>query len=146
MKNFPFELYMKALGIIQRLMCYQKKYRARLDYNWQNLWTCLIYTLKFSIGCDSYLMSKGHNMFQFYSKVIFLNTNISEIVCQKCKFSILFFFQIIVIFNIFITYGDTFLPNPESYDYLYYDLMRMRQVFDNFLLLCMKFAFLSNNI
>lgn len=115
MKNFPFELYMKALGIIQRLMCYQKKYRIRLDYNWQNLWTCLIYTLKFVLSCESNLMSKGHNVFQLYSKII-------------------------IIFNIFITYGDTFLPNPESYDYLYYDIMRMRQVFDNFLLLLNRYA------
>lgn len=115
MKNFPFELYMKALGIIQRLMCYQKKHRIRLDYNWQNLWTCLIYTLKFVISCDSNLMSKGHNLFQLYSKII-------------------------IAFNIFITYGDAFLPNPESYDYLYYDLMRMRIVFDNFLLLLNRYA------
>lgn len=35
------------------------------------------------------------------------------------------------IFNLFITYGDTFLPNPSSYDELYYELIRMHQVFDN---------------
>jgi len=115
MKNFPFELYMKSLGIIQRLMCYQKKYRIRLEYNWQNLWTSLIYTLKFAVSCDSNLMAKGHNQFSLYSKII-------------------------VMFNIFITYGDAFLPNPESYDYLYYDLMRMRQVFDNFNLLLNRYA------
>ena len=34
-------------------------------------------------------------------------------------------------FNMFITYGDTFLPNPNSYDELYYELIRMHQVFDN---------------
>ncbi len=34
-------------------------------------------------------------------------------------------------FNVFITYGDTFLPNPNSYDELYYELIRMHQVFDN---------------
>lgn len=115
MKNFPFELYSKAIGIIQRLMCYQKKYRIRLDYNWQNLWTSLISTLKFVVGYESTLLAKGHNLFQLYSKIV-------------------------VIFNIFITYGDTFLPNPESYDYLYYDLMRMRQVFDNLLLLLNKYV------
>lgn len=31
----------------------------------------------------------------------------------------------------FITYGDTFLPNPNSYDELYYEIIRMHQVFDN---------------
>jgi hypothetical protein len=69
MKNFPYELYLKSVGIIQRLMCYQKKYRIRLDYNWQNLWICLINTLKFVVSCDSALVSKGHNLFLLYSKV-----------------------------------------------------------------------------
>jgi len=40
-------------------------------------------------------------------------------------------FQIVNIFNLFITYGDTFLPNPNSYDELYYEIIRMHQVFDN---------------
>lgn len=32
------------------------------------------------------------------------------------------------IFNLFITYGDTFLSTPSSYDELYYEIMRMHQV------------------
>ena len=35
------------------------------------------------------------------------------------------------IFNLFITYGDTFLPNANSYDELYYEIIRVHQVFDN---------------
>lgn len=35
----------------------------------------------------------------------------------------------------FITYGDTFLPSSNSYDELYYEIVRMHQVFDN--LYCM---------
>jgi len=31
----------------------------------------------------------------------------------------------------FITFGDTFLPSPTSYDELYYEIIRMAQVFDN---------------
>lgn len=31
----------------------------------------------------------------------------------------------------FITYGDTFLPTPSSYDELYYEIIRMHQSFDN---------------
>ena len=37
--------------------------------------------------------------------------------------------QVATIFNLFITYGDTFLPNPVTYDELYYEIMRMQQVF-----------------
>lgn len=73
MKNFPFELYMKSIGIIQRIMCYQKKYRIRLDYNWQNLWNSLISILKFVISYESHLISKGHNLFLLYSKVCSIN-------------------------------------------------------------------------
>lgn len=35
------------------------------------------------------------------------------------------------IFNLFITYGDTFLPSPGSYDELYYELIRMQHVFED---------------
>ena len=35
------------------------------------------------------------------------------------------------IFNLFITYGDTFLPSPTSYDELYYEIIRVHQIFDN---------------
>ena len=37
--------------------------------------------------------------------------------------------QVATIFNLFITYGDTFLPSPVTYDELYYEIMRMQQVF-----------------
>ena len=31
----------------------------------------------------------------------------------------------------FVMYGDTFLPNPGSYDELYYELLRQHAVFDS---------------
>ncbi|XP_067881994.1 armadillo-like helical domain-containing protein 3 [Heterodontus francisci] len=39
--------------------------------------------------------------------------------------------MVVNLFNVFITYGDTFLPTPSSYDELYYEIIRMHQVFDN---------------
>ncbi len=45
------------------------------------------------------------------------------------------FMQVVNLFNMFITYGDTFLPTSNSYDELYYEIVRMHQVFDN--LYCM---------
>lgn len=47
------------------------------------------------------------------------------------QFLIVFFrysFQVTNIFNLFITYGDSFLSTPSSYDELYYEVMRMHQV------------------
>ena len=39
--------------------------------------------------------------------------------------------QVVKVFNLFITYGDTFLPNPATYDELYYELIRVHKVFDD---------------
>lgn len=35
------------------------------------------------------------------------------------------------VLNLFITFGDTFLPSPSCYDELYYEIVRMNVVFDN---------------
>ena len=39
--------------------------------------------------------------------------------------------QAVNVFNVFVTYGDMFLPNTTSYDQLYYELIRTHQTFDN---------------
>lgn len=54
-------------------------------------------------------------------------------VCEGTNVSLLI--QVVNLFNMFITYGDTFLPTSNSYDELYYEIVRMHQVFDN--LYCM---------
>uniref|UniRef100_A0AAQ6ANJ4 Armadillo-like helical domain-containing protein n=1 Tax=Amphiprion ocellaris TaxID=80972 RepID=A0AAQ6ANJ4_AMPOC len=50
--------------------------------------------------------------------------------------------QVVNLFNMFITYGDTFLPTSNSYDELYYEIVRMHQVFDN--LYCMVLRVSTN--
>ncbi len=35
------------------------------------------------------------------------------------------------IFNLFITFGDTFLRTPEAYDEVFYETVRCYHVFDN---------------
>ncbi|XP_046658761.1 armadillo-like helical domain-containing protein 3 [Homalodisca vitripennis] len=105
MKKLSLELYLQCVGVVHRVLCYQKRCRVRLMYQWKELWTALITLLKFILANENHL-AKKMNIF-------------------------LLGLQVVNIFNLFITYGDTFLPSPSSYDELYYELIRMHQVFDN---------------
>ncbi|KAK9721216.1 Armadillo-like helical domain-containing protein 3, C-terminal [Popillia japonica] len=105
MKKFPMELYVLCIGVIHRILCYQKRCRIRINYQWKELWTALITLLRFLVQNETNL-TKKMNIFDLS-------------------------IQLVNILNLFITYGDTFLPTPGSYDELYYELIRMHQVFDN---------------
>lgn len=118
MKTFPSELYLKCLGITHRILCYQKKCRVRIQYPWKELWTALINLLKFILSNEGSLVKKHGSLFHICSKIV-------------------------NIFNTFITYGDTFLPNPNSYDELYYEIIRMHQVFDNVYSMALRYT--TNN-
>lgn len=100
-KNFPFELYSKCYRVIHRILCYQKKCRVRLNYPWETLWNSIISAVKWSNS---------------------LKLDDPEIINN--------YIQVGRIFNMFVMYGDTFLPNPGSYDELYYELLRQHGVFD----------------
>ncbi|KAJ8921661.1 hypothetical protein NQ315_010570 [Exocentrus adspersus] len=114
MKKFPMELYILCIGIILRILCYQKKCRIRLNYVWKELWTALISLLRFILQNENYL-GKKMNIFDLSIKVV-------------------------NILNFFITYGDNFLPTPGSYDELYYEVIRMHQVFDNIYLMGLRYS------
>lgn len=55
-------------------------------------------------------------------------------------------FQVVNIFNLFITYGDTFLPSPGSYDELYYELIRMQHVFEDLYSMGMQTLLHNNHV
>ncbi|XP_030765514.1 armadillo-like helical domain-containing protein 3 [Sitophilus oryzae] len=114
MKKFPMELYILCVGIIQRILCYQKKCRIRVNYVWKGLWTALISLLRFILQNENYL-GKKMNVFELSIKVV-------------------------NILNFFITYGDNFLPTPGSYDELYYEIIRMHQVFDNVYSMALRYS------
>lgn len=103
MKKFPMELYLLCVGIIHRVLCYQKRCRVRLSYPWKELWSALIGLLKFLVQQEQTLVKR----------------------CNIFHLAI----QIVNIFNLYITYGDTFLATTNSYDELYYELNREEKVF-----------------
>ncbi|KAG8195469.1 hypothetical protein JTE90_002641 [Oedothorax gibbosus] len=113
-KSLPFELYHLCLGVIHRILCYQKRGRVRLQYQWKELWTALITLIKFLITQET-LLAKNCNIFHLSVQV--MNT-----------------------LNLFITFGDTFLPAPSCYDELYYEIVRMNNVFDNLYSLTLRYT------
>ncbi|XP_014212015.1 UPF0668 protein C10orf76 homolog [Copidosoma floridanum] len=105
MKKFPLELYHHCIGILLRILCYQKRCRVRLSYQWINLWTVLINLLKFLSSHESYFVKKM-DIFSLSTKVV-------------------------NILNIFVTYGDMFLSSYNTYDELFYEIIRMKLIFIN---------------
>lgn len=117
---------------------------------WIHVLICaaLINLLKFLLSNETSLLAK-HNI--FHLALLVGSTHSCETCRQdyspqdRISFSHLVSFvvtkfhcllmQVVNLFNMFITYGDTFLPTSNSYDELYYEIVRMHQVFDN--LYCM---------
>jgi len=116
MKEFPFMQHMRCIGIIHRLMCYQKRCHIRLNYQWKELWSALLTFLK-------YVISNENNFISHWKAGVFVILT-----------------QVLNLFNMFITYGDTFLPSPNSYDELYYEIVRMSQIFESVHALVMKYS------
>lgn len=91
-------------GIVHRVLCYQKKSRTKVSYEWRQLWSAWFTVLKFLVSNEVSLLKK----FDIFHLAL----------------------QIVNMVNLFITYGDTFLLTANSYDELYYEVIRCQQTFD----------------
>lgn len=106
MKSFPIDVHILSLGIIHRLLIYQKRTKCRLNYDWRSLWETLIHLLRF-IGSNE-------------------NSLLRQFSAQKLNKVIL---SALIIINVFITHGDIILQTTTKYDELYYELIRLKSVF-----------------
>jgi len=92
-------------GIIQRILCYQKKNRIKINFEWRQLWSALFTVIKFLVNQEVSLLKK----FDIFQLAL----------------------QIINMVNLFITFGDTFLNTAVQYDELYYEIIRCQQTFES---------------
>ncbi|KFD57504.1 hypothetical protein M513_01607 [Trichuris suis] len=110
MKCFPFDLYQRMLGIVHRIVCFNKKCKVRLDFNLHGLWNALLTLLRFVVVNSQTLLEEGD-------------------IFDLCN-------QVLTIVNLFVTFGDTFLPEAESYDDLYYEILRNSETLQAVCSLC----------
>ncbi|EMP27929.1 UPF0668 protein C10orf76 [Chelonia mydas] len=154
MKEFPMDLYVRCIQIVHKLLCYQKKCRVRLHYTWRELWSarwqprctspgriafhCFLKPLSIAIQLTTSDLGwelgtaipvQRNALFALINLLKFLMSNETVLLAKHNIFTLAL--MVVNLFNMFITYGDTFLPTPSSYDELYYEIIRMHQNFDN---------------
>eukprot|EP00048_Salpingoeca_helianthica_P018162 m.241064 g.241064 ORF g.241064 m.241064 type:complete len:657 (-) comp23915_c0_seq1:59-2029(-) len=104
-RSIPLRNLSLALGVIHRLVAHQKRQRVRLPYAWAGLWSALMGLLRFVLPKDGPFNGDGPGVYAIAT-------------------------QVVAIFNVFVTYGDAFLPDAAAYDRLYYELLRSKDVFE----------------
>uniref|UniRef100_A0A6B2KZK1 Armadillo-like helical domain-containing protein n=1 Tax=Arcella intermedia TaxID=1963864 RepID=A0A6B2KZK1_9EUKA len=109
--TFHPQLHILAMDFIHRIICYEIKSAEdpeimRIDYKWKELWSQLVILFKFL----------SHNKRLQEEENLILASKVVHIV------------------NMFITFGDKFLPVQSDYDDLYYELLRSRDILNAFIL------------
>ncbi|KAH9523008.1 hypothetical protein DERF_006559 [Dermatophagoides farinae] len=133
MKNIMFiiSLFRTCLLLIElseqliRILCFQKRCKVRINFDWKELWSSLILLLKFLLNNEAYFFKQQQQQQQQQQSQNKINL-----------FTVMQ--QTITIFNMFILYGDNFLHNVHCYDELYYEIIRMHAVFDNLNLFALR--------
>lgn len=135
-KSLPLDLHAFALGIIQRIIVYQKRCRTRFSYPWTEVWSTLISLIKFLVNHETELLKVAPSS-HLTEGCLTVNNNGNNILSLIQS--------AINIFNLFIMFGDAFLASDKSYDQLYYEIIRQHMVFDNLYLLCCRFTGMENS-
>ena len=111
--NLQVRLHTLVMNMFHRVLCYQKQHHHCLKrFKWELLWKQMFRLLGF-VGKEEWFKKP---------EVVELTLSITTIL------------------NLFITYGDTFLPSGNDYDYLYYELIREAKTLSAVSLLIEKYA------
>ncbi|KAI7895712.1 uncharacterized protein EV154DRAFT_494685 [Mucor mucedo] len=97
-KKLDLFSYKLAYSVIHRILCFISKHKIRLEYHWVELWPTL-------------------------TSVLHFNALRLEDLQQKEEFG-LYLGSFMSVFNMCVTYGETFLSDTKSYDSLYYEIIR----------------------
>lgn len=97
-KKLDLTSYKLAFSIMHRILSFVSRHKIRLNYHWVELWPSLTSTLHFT-------------------------AQRLEDLKFKEEFNV-FLASFVSVFNMCVTYGETFLSDTKSYDSLYYEIIR----------------------
>uniref|UniRef100_A0AC35U6P4 DUF1741 domain-containing protein n=1 Tax=Rhabditophanes sp. KR3021 TaxID=114890 RepID=A0AC35U6P4_9BILA len=104
MKKFPYAHYELCFNVLHHLLLRLRGASSKLG-NWENVIKTLMGLVKFiipKIGKEN-----GEHIVEYSNTLQ----------------------RLLIILNFFIAHGDTFLPDSEAYNYLYYEIIRSESVF-----------------
>ncbi|KAJ5272193.1 hypothetical protein N7524_005462 [Penicillium chrysogenum] len=105
-RRLDVNIYSHTIAITLRLLTYLSKNKIRLTYHWSELWRTLLSLMRFLTTYASDLTSNP--------KIQTLTTSLADLIAF-C-----------------VSGGDTFLPDPASYDDLFYKLVETGPIISKF--------------
>ncbi|KAI2708921.1 hypothetical protein CBS147333_3286 [Penicillium roqueforti] len=105
-RRLDVNIYSHTIAITLRLLTYLSKNKIRLAYHWSELWRTLLSLMRFLTTYASDLTSSP--------KIQTLTTSLADLIAF-C-----------------VSGGDTFLPDPASYDDLFYKLVETGPIISKF--------------
>ncbi|KAI9369245.1 hypothetical protein BJX61DRAFT_549738 [Aspergillus egyptiacus] len=105
-RRLDVQLYSHAIAILLRILTYLSMNRIRLPYHWSELWRNLLSLMRFLTNYASDLLNSPY--------ITTLTTSLVDLIAF-C-----------------ISAGDTFLPDPASYDDLFYKIVETGPIISKF--------------
>uniref|UniRef100_A0A0K0EGH3 DUF1741 domain-containing protein n=1 Tax=Strongyloides stercoralis TaxID=6248 RepID=A0A0K0EGH3_STRER len=105
MKNFPFQHYNLVLNIFHLILLRIRSATIKLP-NWQKFFQTMV------------------------SLVAFITPKLQGDDNEKVSNYCMVFYKLFVVKNFFLAHGDCFIPDAESYSFLYYEIIRQKDLYE----------------